>query len=141
MSDELEVRDLISHLYEAANQARPVGLSIDASNPSAAGAALDYLMQHARATEGALKKLGQLMDELRAHDRGTAAAIAAAAATAEEAVNALQLAAASAPAAGADKDEAEEVEEDEAAAPAGDGDEDQDEAAKAGPTGVDSAKS
>lgn len=66
MPDELQVRDLVAHLYTAADQIRPDSWSIDSSDPASMGRALEYLLQHARATEGALRKIGQLMDEMRA---------------------------------------------------------------------------
>jgi hypothetical protein len=65
MSDDLEVKDLIAHLYIAADQNRPQSFSINGSDPAEVGRTLDYLVQHAWATEGALRKIGQLMDELR----------------------------------------------------------------------------
>lgn len=66
MSDELQVKDLISHLYIATDQNRPDSFSIDGSNPADVTRTLQYLVQHAWATEGALRKIGQLMDEMRA---------------------------------------------------------------------------
>jgi hypothetical protein len=65
MSDDLQVRDLVAHLYTAADQIRPDSWSVDTSDPSSVARVLEYLIQHARATEGALRKIGQLMDELR----------------------------------------------------------------------------
>jgi hypothetical protein len=72
MSDDLEVKDLIAHLYIAADQNRPQSFSINGSDPVEVGRTLEYLVQHAWATEGALRKIGQLMDEMRAAQKPAA---------------------------------------------------------------------
>ncbi len=69
--DELSLKELVSYLYEAANQSRPSGpggadLLLDTSNPAVVSEMLNYLALHARATEGALRKMAEMIDKLRA---------------------------------------------------------------------------
>lgn len=69
--DELSLKELVGHLYDAANHVRPEGpagtdLLIDTGDQAVVAAVLKYLVLHARATEGALRKLAEMLDQLRA---------------------------------------------------------------------------
>lgn len=68
--DDISLKELVTFLYEGANQVRPKGsggsdLMLDMANPDVVSQTLNYLVLHARATEGALRKMAEMIDQLR----------------------------------------------------------------------------